>query len=169
MTLISKNLFATAAFISAALFSHLLLAQGSLKVEEETVVNASASTVWKMIGDYNHLDVWHPVVVDSAVDKSNNNPGDVRTLTLADGASIVEKLLAYSNSDKSYTYAITQSPLPISDYVSNISVTDIKDGKSVIKWSSTFNTTEVDDAKGIEIISGIYLAGLSNLEKHFNK
>lgn len=142
-------------------------AEGGLKVEKKSELNASPDTVWKMIGDYNHLDVWHPVVVNSTVNDNGNNEGTVRVLTLADGATITEKLVAHSDSKMTYTYAITKSPLPISDYVSTINVSTSGEGKSLVTWSSTFNANGVEDQKAMEIIAGIYDAGLGNLTKHF--
>lgn len=143
-------------------------AMGGLKVSKQTEVNASPATVWKMIGDFNHLDVWHPVVIASTLSGTDNKSGAVRVLTLGNGANITEKLVAYSGSNMAYTYAITESPLPVSDYVSTISVSQGSEGKSIVSWSSTFNAKDAEDSKAIETISGIYDAGLNNLSKHFS-
>ncbi|MBL1141015.1 MAG: SRPBCC family protein [Proteobacteria bacterium] len=143
-------------------------AMGGLKVSKQTEVNASPATVWKMIGDFNHLDVWHPVVVGSDLSGTDNKSGALRKLTLGNGANIIEKLVAYSDSDMTYTYAITESPLPVSDYVSTISVSQSNDGKTVVNWSSSFNAKGAEDSKAIETISGIYDAGLGSLSKHFS-
>lgn len=139
-----------------------------LKVSKETTVNASPSTTWKMVGDFNHLDVWHPVV-DSKLVGGTMGVGAVRVLTLGNSASITEKLLSHDNSAHNYSYAITESPLPVSNYESTISVTPAADGKSVVKWSSSFNAKGASDEEASKAISGIYDAGLNNLNKHFNQ
>ena len=141
-------------FIAISGFALHANAKGGLKVEQSMELNTNPETVWKMIGDFNHLDVWHPVVVGSSVSGNNNAPGAIRILTLADGANITEKLVAHSTSDKTYTYAITESPLPISDYVSTISISSAANGKSLVTWSSSFNANGVDDSKAQEIITG---------------
>jgi mxaD protein len=157
------------------LFSFFLLALTTsacadhLSVSKETTLNASPETVWKMIGDFNHLDVWHPVVADSQLTGDTTGVGAVRVLTLGNGATITEKLLSHSDADCNYSYAITESPLPISGYTSKISVTSAADGKSTVKWSSTFDARDATDEEAIGAIAGIYDAGLSNLEKHFNQ
>lgn len=141
-----------------------------LTASKEMAVNASPETVWKMIGDFNHLDVWHPVVVASELTRGNSDvAGAVRLLTLGNGATITEKLIANNNSNHSYTYSITESPLPVAAYVSTINVTAGGEGKSIVMWNSTFDAKGVTDEEATNVISGIYDAGLNNLNKHFNQ
>jgi mxaD protein len=142
---------------------------GGLNVSKEMTVNASPDTTWKMIGGFNHLDVWHPVVVGSKLISDKTGVGAVRELTLGNGASIIEKLLTHDNTSRSYSYAITESPLPVDNYESTISVTPADDGKSLVKWTSKFNAKDTSDEEAIKAITGIYEAGLNNLDKHFNQ
>lgn len=136
---------------------------GALEVEKEITVNASPETTWKMIGDFNHLDVWHPVVVASELTQDSKDT--IRVLTLGNGAAITEKLL--SQNENSYSYEITESPLPVSGYVSEISVSATQDGKSVVRWTSSFDAKGVEDQEAVNTISGVYDAGLTSLQKHF--
>ena len=143
---------------------------GDLTVSKNVTVNASPETTWKMIGDFNHLDVWHPVVVDSQLTQGNSQAaGAIRLLTLGNGATITEKLVSNNNALRSYTYAIMASPLPVADYVSTITVSLAADGKSTVTWNSSFDAKGAADEEAIGAISGIYDAGLSSLESHFNK
>ncbi|PHS68661.1 MAG: MxaD family protein [Methylophaga sp.] len=157
--------------VSALLFTAAMASfAGNLNVSKEVTVNASPETTWKMIGDFNHLDVWHPVVVASQLTQGNSqSAGAVRLLTLGNGATITETLVSNNNALRSYTYAITQSPLPIADYVSTITVSAAADGKSTVTWSSSFDASGATDEEAINTISGIYDAGLNSLDKHFNK
>jgi polyketide cyclase/dehydrase/lipid transport protein len=150
--------------------SQTAMSVGNLTVTKEVSLKASPATVWKMIGGFNALDVWHPVVVDSQLEVGEGiKPGDIRILSLGNGAEITEKLVVYSDVKKTYTYAITESPLPVMDYVSTISVSESESGMSKVEWSSTFNANNAPDEKAIETIAGVYDAGLSNLAKHFNQ
>jgi mxaD protein len=143
---------------------------GDLTVSKNVTVNASPETTWKMIGDFNHLDVWHPVVVASKLTSGDSqSAGAIRLLTLGNGATITEKLVSNNNALRSYTYAITASPLPIADYVSTITVSPAADGKSTVTWSSSFDASGASDEEAINTISGIYDAGLNSLDKHFNQ
>ncbi|MDQ6994119.1 MAG: SRPBCC family protein [Mariprofundaceae bacterium] len=154
--------------LSAALLATAMTSfAGSLNVSKEVTVNASPDTTWKMIGDFNHLDVWHPVVVSSKLTHGKTN--DTRLLTLGNGATITEKQVSRNAAERSYTYAIVESPLPVADYVSTISVSPAADGKSTVTWSSSFDANGVSDEDAVNAITGIYDAGLNNLDKHFNK
>lgn len=158
------------AIVSAAcLLTQTAFAAGSLTVKKEAEINAAPDTVWKMIGGFNELDVWHPVVVNSTLQGDGLKAGDIRVLTLGNGAKITEKLVVHSDNKKTYTYAITDSPLPVQNYVSTISVITKNDGASVVEWKSTFNAKDAPNDKAIETIAGVYDAGLNNLVKHFNQ
>jgi len=49
-----------------------------------------AQTVWAMIGGFNALPDWHPAVAKSETAKEGD--ATVRTLSLAGGGTIVERL-----------------------------------------------------------------------------
>jgi len=152
--------------VSAALLVTAMASfAGHLNVSKEVTVNASPDTTWKMIGDFNHLDVWHPVVVNST--STDNNT--LRVLTLGNGATITEKEVSRDDANRSYTYEIKESPLPVSGYVSTISVTPAADGKATVKWTSSFDAKDASDEDAVNAIAGVYDAGLNNLDKHFNK
>lgn len=164
--------FVTTSKILAAtllVFTSITSFATDLGVEREITVNASPATTWKMIGNFNHLDVWHPVVVASELTQGNSQKmGAVRVLTLGNGDTITEKLVALNNEEKTYSYAITESKLPVANYVGTITVKPAENGQAVVNWSSTFDAAvDVTDQDAIEGTAGIYIAGLINLQKHF--
>lgn len=60
--------------LSAALLATAMTSfAGGLNVSKEVTVNASADVTWKMIGNFNHLDVWHPVVISSELSHAKSN------------------------------------------------------------------------------------------------
>ncbi len=133
------------------------------KVSMSTDLSASADEVWKMIGQFNALPDWHP-----AVDKSElTEAGQTRTLSLAGGGKIIEKLEKVDQGARTYTYSIVDSPLPLANYTSTITVTG-EGPNSKIEWSSEFDpatgTTPEDAMKAIQ---GVYQAGFDNLRKMF--
>ena len=48
----------------------------------------------------------------------------MRRLSLAGGGTIVEKLVRLDDKERVYSYSIIDSPLPVVNYVSTISVKD---------------------------------------------
>ena len=63
----------------------------------------------------------------------------------------------------SFSYAIIDSPLPIADYTSTMAVTENGDG-ATITWSSSYSANGVSDEEALELMTGIYRAGLDELK-----
>lgn len=140
----------------------------SVSVSREVVLAVAPADVWKKVGDFNGLNNWHPAIAKSEIVKGNNNEvGAHRKLTLGDGAVIVEELAARDDAGMTLTYTIVESPLPVTDYRSTITVAPDVDGKSKLTWGSTFKPAAgTERAKAEEIIGGIYQAGIDNLVRH---
>ncbi len=110
---------------------------------------------------------WHPVVAKTTITRGNNQKGALRRVETRDGAVLIEELLARKDKQHTLTYRIVESPLPVKDYVSTLSVKPEGQGSRVI-WQSHFTalTAEsLDEAKIRGIVSGIYRAGLDELAK----
>ena len=152
---------------AVALAAGTLASAADLKVTESITVAASPAKIWAVLGDFSGLPGWHPAVATTdIVDGSDNKVGAVRSIATKDGARIIEKLLAYDAARHTMTYRITESPLPVTHYVSTLSVAPSGAG-TLVTWKSTFkrdrNAKDVDDAKAKEIVAGIYKAGFDGL------
>lgn len=156
-----KNKMLATAAISAFLCSPLTFA-GSVNVEESINLNAKPDAVWALIGDYNALYRWHPAVAEST------RHGEIRILTLGNGAKFVETLTDQNDDTRSYSYVIDKSPLPVASYASSIKVEADGAGGSKVIWNSSFDPNGVSPEKAGEIVRGVYQAGLSNLAKLYN-
>lgn len=133
------------------------------KVSMSTDLNVSADLVWKLIGGFNALPDWHPAVEKSELTEA----GQTRTLSIAGGGKIVEKLEEVDESARTYSYSIVDSPLPVSNYTATIKVTGEGD-KSTIEWSSEFEPAGVPDNEAMKAIQDIYQTGFDNLQKMFS-
>ena len=69
------------------------------KVSMTTDLNASADQVWKLIGGFNALPDWHPAVEKSELTEE----GQMRTLSIAGGGTIIEKLEKVDDGAHTYT------------------------------------------------------------------
>ncbi len=74
------------------------------KVSMTTKVDVPASQLWDLIGGFNALPAWHPAIEKSEVEEDDS--GSIRTLTLAGGGKIVERLESQDDRGHSYSYAI---------------------------------------------------------------
>ena len=136
------------------------------KVHMQTEVDASADDVWRLIGGFNTLPEWHPLVQKSELERG----GVMRRLSLFGGGSIIERLEHFSNNERQYTYSIIDANLPVRNYIASIRVREAGAGKATIEWSSEFEVaqgaTEVDAVKTVE---GMYQSGFDNLRKLFGQ
>ncbi len=129
-------------------------------VSVSTHISATPERVWSAIGDPGAISEWHPVVSKSSLD------GTRRLCTLADGALIDEQIDEIDEANRSYTYRIVESPLPLSEYLATLRVVDAEGGCSV-EWASGFEVTADSPEDTIAVIKGVYDAGLTALRDSF--
>ena len=133
------------------------------KVSMNTKLNVSADEAWRLIGGFNTLPDWHPAVEKSELTEE----GQTRTLSLAGGGTMVEKLEKMDDGSRTYTYSIVDSPLPVANYHATIKVSGEGDD-CTIEWTGEFDPVGAED-EAVDAIRGIYQAGLDNLNKMFGR
>ena len=146
----------------------------TLTVKEEVAINAPAEKVWEKVSNFNDLGAWHPAVKKTEILKGENNKvGAERLLTLQDDGTIKEKLLGYDAKTKTFKYSIIEGVLPVSNYVSSVTVKATGKNTSSVIWKGDFKRKDVsatpaegqDDANAIKVITSVYKGGLENLKK----
>lgn len=153
----------------------LAAAPGTLRVTETVEIKAPVSKVWATIKDFDSLNSWHPAFVkDEIIQGTNNKVGAVRQLTVKDGPTFTERLVAYRSKSHAVKYMIIDpAPLPIQNYLSTISVKSGPDATTIVTWTGTFKRKNVSDnppdaesdAGVTKFITGVYRTGLDNLKK----
>lgn len=127
-------------------------------------ISASPEKVWQLIGGFDSLPDWLPYIPSSEVSEG----GRVRQLANPDGDVIVERLEAFNEKERYYTYSIMKAPFPVTDYSSTIVVKEDADGQSsLVEWSGNFTPVGVSAQEAIELFHGIYTDGLKALQQAF--
>jgi hypothetical protein len=121
---------------------------------------ASADAVWAKIGDFCGIGKWHPAIEKCVLSAD----GKERTLSLKGGGTVVEKLEKRDDAAHSYTYSIVSGPLPVTNYMSTISVAAAGTG-STITWSGKYDAKGASDADAKKTIDGVYQGGIDQLVK----
>lgn len=117
--------------------------------------------VWQLIGGFDSLPDWLPYIPKSELSAG----GRVRRLVNPDGDAIVERLEAFDNSARSYSYSILEAPFPVTGYRSTLRVVGIDgDQASRVEWSGQFTPAGVSDEQASHLFAGIYRDGLKALE-----
>ncbi len=121
-----------------------------------------AEELWELIGDFGNMEKWSGRGPGSCV-QEGEGIGSFRTITLANGQEIVDRLEAVG--DRSYTYSIVSSPLPFSSYRATMAVTAVNASVSELTWSGELEPKGLTDEEAIQAAEGMYHYGISLMEK----
>jgi uncharacterized protein YndB with AHSA1/START domain len=136
-----------------------------------SVIDAPIEKVWARIRDFNGLPSWHPRMVESAIEdgRKATDIGCVRNFKVASGATIREKLLAFSDADHLTTYSIIGHPAPITNHTATLKLERVTDGdRTFAVWTTKFDAPadKADEiAKGMA--ANVFQGGFDALKSHF--
>lgn len=131
-----------------------------MEVRQSVRLPAPVAEVWKRIGGFNALPEWNPFFEKSELAEG----GTIRRLTIPGGAVIEERLEGSDEKTHSYSYAITEGPLPVADYHSTLRVREEGDG-AVVEWEANFEPKGASPEEVAKTLEGVFQAGLDNLKK----
>ena len=151
----------------------------TVKVYTSGVIpNASAQTVWSLIGSFNGLPLWYDTVSTSEMENhdSDNTVGGIRKLTLKNGIVQREKLLAMDLLTQSYSYTLMEG-VPWegykNDYIATISVKNITRNETkestFLEWKAEFTCPQGETTQWKTVIEQIFEHGIQCLQQHYNK
>jgi hypothetical protein len=139
------------------------------RVYISSVIDAPVAKVWDRIRDFNALPRWHPAIRDSRIENGEapDRVGCVRDFHLQNGDRIREKLLGLSDYDYFCTYAILESPMPLTGYVATLRLTPITDGdRSFAEWTAEFDCApEAEEDLVTGIGTNVFQAGFNALKR----
>jgi|SRR6476646_5658139 len=145
-----------------------------LVVSEVIQIKAEPAKVWSFVKPFDSLKKWHPLFSGTEiVSGSDGKLGAIRLITIKDGPSFTEELLAINEPGMAFTYSVIESPLPIDRYLSTMSVKSDGAGGSIVTWVGQFSRKNPrsqppeaeNDASVVGLITGAYQGGLQNLKK----
>ena len=122
----------------------------------------SPDRVWQLIGGFDTLPDWLPYIPKSELGEG----GRIRSLTNEEGGLIVERLEAFDDRARTYSYSILQAPFPVTGYLSTLTVReDLDSGCSRVEWSGAFTPVGIGDDEAVALFHGIYADGLAALRR----
>ncbi|MFD8801393.1 SRPBCC family protein [Streptomyces atroolivaceus] len=125
-------------------------------------IPAPPDRVWRLIGGFDSLPDWLPYIRKSELGEG----GRTRSLTNEQGGRITERLEAFDDKARTYSYSILEAPFPVTGYLSTITVReDPERGFSLVEWSGTFTPDRIGDDEAIALFHGIYSDGLEALRR----
>ena len=140
-------------------------------VTVSSVIDAPIEKVWARIRDFNGLPSWHPRMVKSEIEdgRTADEIGCVRKFELISGATLREKLTAFSEADHSVSYSILETPQPISNHTATLTLKRVTDGeRTYAEWTATFDAPAAEADKVAEGMgTNVFQGGFNALKTHF--
>ena len=140
------------------------------KVYVSSVIALPVERVWAVARDFNGHAAWHPFISQSHIEDGlrSDAVGCVRNFTLANGGHLRERLLSLSDLDRSFSYSILESPMPIEHYQATFRLTPVTEGeRSFVEWFAQFEVAPDDEARIREQVGRTtFAAGIVALEEY---
>ena len=133
------------------------------KVNVTKEIKVPSAKVWDAISGIGGLDRWFPIIATCSV--KGEGVGATRVCGLGDGAELKESIEEINHDDKRFRYAITESPLPMSNHMGTVEVSDAEGGGSVVSWTAEFDVVAEARDEIVGMLNGAFSDGIAGLEK----
>jgi hypothetical protein len=128
------------------------------------MLNAPAEAVWARVGDFGSLHTYQPGIVSCTID--GEGVGAIRTLHLADGRQIRERLEQLDTGTHTMRFTFADTDTPFQEYHCTVHVQNLGDGRSEISWSRVCEP-RMPEAEARRPLEGAYRAALDVLQQQF--
>ena len=128
-----------------------------LTVTAEHVFALPIVDLWAILGDFGQTGKWSGRPPEACV-QEGGGIGALRTLTIADGRMIVDRLEA--QGDHSYTYSVVSGPLPYKSYRATMAVEAVDATTTRFRWTGEFEPAGISDEQAITFTQNIYAMGI---------
>ncbi|MEM6693903.1 MAG: SRPBCC family protein [Pseudomonadota bacterium] len=134
-----------------------------MKTEVIQTIEASPEDVWETISQGGEVHRWFTGVITTC-ELTGSGEGAERRCTMADGAALEERIIEVDHDRMRFRYAIDKHPLPATDVVATIQVTELPGGNTQVTWGADYSVTEDHAALVAETLKGLYSQGIAALE-----
>lgn len=138
-TIAASLAFATSAFANA---------------EKTATYKASAEELWKLVEFHQPSENIMPPVTSSKV--IGTGVGARKLNTLDGGGELNLQLVYFDPKSRAFNYIVQAGPVPAKNYVGEVRVKDLGDGRSQLTWRGVFEPDGVEQAKADGAVQGFY-------------
>ncbi len=140
------------------------------EVSESGIIDASADQVWAMLRDFTGAKNWAENMASSDIEdgRPGTQVGVVRRLVFQSGNEVREQLIALSDDERYFRYAmLSTETLPIRNYSGRVRVIPVTDcNASLVEWSGRFSIAEGEPEQICDWVRGIYKAGIKAMRTY---
>jgi len=116
-------------------------------------IHAPADAVWRLVGDFGAAGAYLAGVVQCKVE--GEGIGALRTLTSADGSTIVERLESLDEGTRQLSYALL-TDTPFCNCLTTVAVRELGPGQAEMEWSATFQLDGLPAGEAVELLEGAF-------------
>jgi carbon monoxide dehydrogenase subunit G len=131
------------------------------------IIDAPIEAVWAVVRDFNGLPNWLPGVAASSIEggRAADSVGALRRITVADGKTCSERLLALDDSRYFVSYGFVDQLFPIKDHRATLELIPMTDGdRTFAQWSATFEELPGHVGEVAPVMeAAVFAAGLAAL------
>jgi len=136
------------------------------QVSCKTTINIPSDVIWQLISKLGAACHYLAMVVNCTV--AGEGVGARRTLTSADGNSIVERLEALDGDARQLSYALL-TDTPFRNCLTTVTVRDLGQGQCELEWSATFQAAGLPASEAQEMLEGALAANCLALKQFLER
>lgn len=142
-----------------AILATVLMGSGSFVLQAKAdagfskTYNKLAKELFALVDFHQPSEAIMPPIASSKV--VGKGLGAIKINNLKDNGGVITlQLVHYAPETYAFNYVIRSAPLPIEDYVGQVRVKDLGDGKSQLSWKGVFKGTKVSQEEADKMIQG---------------
>lgn len=130
-------------------------------------LDADPARIWSLIGAFDSLPRWHPLVAECSLEHEADTGAVVRRILLHDGTVIRNRLLEHDDRSHRYSYEFVEGPLQVKRYRATLRVTERDGGRATLDWRSEFEADEDTADEVRRRVESLVSPGVANLKRIF--
>jgi hypothetical protein len=115
----------------------------------KTTINSSADAIWQVISDFGAAGRYLSSVINCTVE--GEGVGSLRTLTSADGSTIVERLETWDEAAHQLSYSLL-TDTPFRNCLTTMALHELAPNQVELEWSATFQADGIPVDEAVEML-----------------
>jgi len=129
-------------------------------------IEAPISKVWSIVSEFGNIAYVGDAVKSCSL--TGEGLGSVRTIEMAGGGIVEERLDAYNGEGCRFAYSIVNDdvcPLPFEEYSARFSLRPLGPGATELEWQGNFRPKgDASEKDAVAVVSAIYAGGVSGIK-----
>jgi hypothetical protein len=138
------------------------------KVNVSSILDMSLDQAWACVRDFNGLAGWHPLVIESAIERGEpaDRVGCVRRYKRRDGIELREQLVALDDLAHVVTYGLLDPPFAVRNYVASLRLSQVTQAaRCHVEWRAWYDCAASDERTLRDAVHEVFRTGIDSLNR----